>query len=160
AYFIPLSVGDALAVQFQVDALRGLPVVSVQGVMALVDELRHRHGRGQFFDTDQTGRDFFLALEQKFPEVMSKWKTDQGLWVDPLGAFQLVLVRSREVLGQWLKKGPEKILPARWEEVLQERVGAVMTGYDHHRWPDDVVWRKYLRTEALEGCPSWAKPGI
>ena len=39
AYFVPLAVGDALAVQFKIPSLKGLPVDTIADVLAWMDTL-------------------------------------------------------------------------------------------------------------------------
>lgn len=160
AYFVPLSVSDALALHFRVPGLKGLPLASIQGVLALIDEMRQKAGNRQSVDAGRTSQEFFTSLHQKFPEVVSKWGLEQNLWLDPLAAFQVALTRGRDIIQQWLVNGPENLSPALVDQVHQEALATIMSGYDHRRWPDDVAWRRYLRTEALSGYPVWARPGL
>ncbi len=163
AYFVPLSVGDALALQFRIDSLKGLPVKKVAEVMALMDRLEIEA------DPDYDGspnpaavaNSFFQKLRKELPEIFELWASaDANLVFDPAGAFSFALARGEEAIEKWLAAGTEQTDSSAYGQIRNQALADVMDDFDTARFPDDKTLRHHLREDRLASYPAWARPGI
>lgn len=161
AYFVPLSVGDALAIQFKAETLKGLPVETVAAVFDLMDRLEINSGSGREPNPAEVAASFFKALNEEQPHVFELWcSADQNIYLDPDTAFSIVLSKGEEAIDDWLTQGPEKIDPSRLEKVRAEGLAAIMDDFDPAVYNSDTALRRHMREQALAGYPAWAGPGI
>lgn len=161
AYFVPLFVGDALAIQFKAETLKGLPVETVAAVFDLMDRLEINSDSGQEPNPAEVAASFFKALNEDQPHVFELWcSADENIYLDPASAFSIVLSKGEEAMEDWLTQGPEKINPSRLEKVRAEGLAAIMDHFDPAVHNSDTELRRHMRKQALAGYPVWAKPGI
>ncbi|MFH1137899.1 MAG: hypothetical protein V1816_17660 [Pseudomonadota bacterium] len=161
AYFTPLAVGDALAIQFRVESLRGIPAETAAGVFALMDGLEAPPDQDGRPDLAGAAADFFSRLSREFPEVYEKWSSDPGiLRLDPEAAFQIARSRAEDKISRWLKIFFPEISSDAVERTRAEAVNGIMSEYDPAARPNDLALRAWLRDERLPAWPSWARPGI
>jgi hypothetical protein len=161
AYFVPLSIGDALAVQFKAPSLKGLTVDTIAGVWQWMDTLDilpdHQGGP----DPVVAAQAFWQGLSENWPEVYAKWSQgDTQLHLDPLGAFQLVLWRSEEAISHWLAAGPDQVSSRQLEEFRNRGVAEIMAAFDYRWQPHDRALRQSLSSRELNPYPGWARPAI
>ena len=161
AYFVPLSLGDALALQFKAPSLKGLSVDTVAGVLQWMDTLEINPDTQGAPDPMATGLAFLKGLSEKWPGVYAKWPLGESeLRLDPLGAFQLVLKRGEEDISRWLATGPEPVASNMFEEARTRGTAEIMAAFDYHRLPDDRSLRQSLLDPGLAPYPGWARPAI
>lgn len=161
AYFVPLSVGDALAIQFKAETLKGLPVETVAAVFDLMDRLEINPDSGQEPNPAEVAALFFKALSAEQPHVFELWcSADQNIYLDPASAFSIVLSKGEEAMEDWLTQGPEKIDPSRLEKVRDEGLAAIMDNFDTAVHNSDTKLRRHMRKQTLADYPVWARPGI
>ena len=161
AYFVPLSLGDALAVQFRNEALRGLPLSTVARAFALMDDLEVDSGEEAEPGTVQIAGAFFTRLRRDMPDLFERWSgQDLEAVLDPAGALHLVLARGEAAIEAWLAAAPEVIDPSEMERTRARGLAALMDDFDAESLPDDLALRRHLREEGLEPWPAWARPGL
>ena len=160
AYFTPLALGDALAVQLKNPALKGLDLRTVAGVFGLMDRVAQR-ANSEESDPDKAARDFFVDLKREFPEVSAKWVSpDPGLVVEPVMAFNIALNRAEDIFAEWLAGGPEPPAPGELEKIRDRALAEIVAGFDPREHIDDMVWRKFVREKALADYPLRAAPAV
>jgi hypothetical protein len=162
-YFVPLAPGDALAVQFRIEALKGLTVDDVQAVFSMIERLDIEPGPDGRPDPDQAVAGFFnrLALEQ--PHIHERWThADTGLVLDPVAALELAVSRGSEIMQAWMDRLADQGPSANSERESARLNGtmAALTRTLPSTFTDDRAFREYVRREILPSFPSWAGPDI
>ncbi len=160
-YFVPLALGDTLAVQFRIPALKGLSLDTVNAVFNLIGRLDIAPGAAGEPDPDAAAARFFSLLKEEQPQVFKKWtEADRRMVVDPLGAMNLALTRGERQIQFWLDQGPEKIDLNRLTEVRVQGLADIMNRFDPTAFPDDRRLRAHLKDVGLQPYPAWARPGL
>ena len=161
AYFVPLDVGDALAVQFKVDSLKGLSVETAAGVFALIDSLEAEPDEEGRPDLAGAADLFFSRLAKEFPDVYGRWAADSGrLRLDPEGAFQIARSKSEGRISAWLTEFFSTVPTAKVEKTRAEAAERIMSEFDVKAVADDRALRIWLREKVLSSLPVWAGPGV
>jgi len=161
AYFTPLALGDALAVQFRVPALTGLPLETVTAVFHLMDHLDITPGSDGEPEMAETAGRFFNQLKKEFPDVWDRWAAaDPGVVVDPVTALNAVTARADDTIADWLSGRADEFDPALLEDLTAKGIEAAMAAFSPDRFPDDHALRRYLRDELLPEYPAWTVPTI
>ena len=159
AYFVPLSVNDALAVQFQNPALKGLPIQTIRDVYRLVDRLKDE------LDPDQSETEaaalFYQHLQQDLPEVFEMWlKGDPNLRLDPGAAILNAEIQSKDAINLFLKGNFSDPDPGLLAETIESAVREIIRGLDIGESTSDRDLRQTLRSGRLEKYPPWARSSI
>ncbi|MBU2551187.1 MAG: hypothetical protein KKB20_22435 [Proteobacteria bacterium] len=161
AYFVPLSVRDALAVQFRNQALRGLPIETVARVFALMDDMEVEPRDEVEPHPVRIAGVFFTRLREEMPGLFETWSgQDLDAVLDPVGAFQLVLKRGETEIEAWLESAPERIDPSTLALTRGQGRAALMNDFDARALPDDLALRRFLREAGLAPWPAWSRPGL
>ena len=162
AYFVPLSIGDALALRFRAPTLSGLTLEEVTSVFNLIDGLNPDPGPDGSPDLARAAGDFFEKLRQAFPHIHDKWASaDHDVVLDPIGAFNTVMVRAEDLIGDWFSSGPDSAdLFARAREIRDLETPRIMESVDPLTHTTDRDLRRRLRGDVLGAYPAWARPGL
>lgn len=163
AYFVPLGIGDALAVRFKVDSLRGLPVETVAGVFDLMDRIDIEPDPDCDDEPNamKAAAEFFQRLKEEFPAVHARWRSaDENLVLNPEWAFSLALRRGEEAIEAWLGRVGTAVVPSDYEAARRRALAAIMSGFDPAALPDDAAFRRFLRKDALADYPAETRPGV
>ena len=162
-YFIPLSPGDALAVQFRVEALKGLAVEDVRAVFTMIEKLDVEPEEGGNIDPDKATDAFFACLKNELPHIFEKWATaDTDMILNPAGALELALERGAELINEWLVRSVDRGRGSETERalIIKKGVTAALTKSVPSTFENDRAFREYLRAEILPLFPVWAGPEI
>lgn len=161
AYFVPLAVNDALAVQFKAQTLKGLPIKTIVGVFEMIDDLGFSAQQQGDGPGPEMAAAFFSRLKNEFPDVFNLWQAaDRGRYLDPIGAFGLVLSNGHKIINDFLNKGPEEISLSKLEQVRDSAVKDIMSLFNMEHDAGDIDLREFVKAEGLTGRPAWAGPSI
>ena len=163
AYFAPLSVNDALAVQFQNPALKGLPLQTVRDVFHLVDRLKDKLAEDQGMEESEphAATLFFKHLKNELPQVFGVWiQGDPGLHLDPAGAILNAETMARDAVTGFLQDRHSDLDPETVEKTVESAVTEIFRGLKIKENIDDREIRQTLRTGILKKYPPWAWPSI
>ena len=161
AYFVPLSLGDALAVQFKNPALNGLSLDEIARVLAIMDEIEPSSETADESVLVHTAGLFFTRLREDLPRIYQLWsEAPEDLYLDPAGAFGLALSRGERVIGAWLAQGPEEVGPDLLEKTRDQGLSDLISDPGLETAPDDRALRRMLRSGPLSKYPGWARPGL
>ena len=159
AYFVPLSVNDALAVQFQNPALKGLPINTIRDVFHLVDRIKDELGSDPS-ETDAAAL-FYQRLQQELPEVFETWlQGDPNLRLDPGAAILNAEIQSKDAINLLLKGNYSELEAGLLAETIESAVKEIIRGLDVGETTSDRDIRHMLRAGMLEKYPPWARPSI
>lgn len=161
AYFVPLGVGDALAVQFKAPQLKSLDPEIIAGVFHLIDNMEFSPPDENRAPSSGPVTDFFRLLQKQFPEVYDLWtKGDETLVLDPVGAFQYALDMGEKAIRAWQSTRETEVAPAIMEEASQSGLSTVLDFLDPEKYPDDRSFRKALSSELLLSFPDAIRPRL
>jgi hypothetical protein len=163
AYFSPLSVNDALAVQFLNPALKGLPIQTIRDVFNLVDRLKD--GLTADRETDQSETEaaalFYKHLQQEHPELFEIWiQGDPSVHLDPGGAILNAETMGRDTIVDFLRHNHFDLDPELLAKTVESAVLEIIRGLKIKEDLDDREIRQSLRTGILKNYPPWARPSI
>ena len=158
AYFTPLSIHDALAVQFQMPALAGLPIETIRQAYRIIDELSSG-GPPAPERAPEFAAAFFGRVQTELPDLYQRFSTEEGnSIVDARQALSIAQTRSNDLVRTWLAGGSERIDHHRLDEIREEALSDLARRIDPLTLDDDFKWRKWLKDGPLNVYPAKVRP--
>lgn len=161
AYFVPLSIKDALALQFRAPVLKDLPVETIRAVFNLIDGINEELDADPASDPGNPSHIFFQRLQNEMPELYAVWlKADDQLVLDPIGSLNHIVRQVEDLIEEWIAKEPDKIDHAIMERERLSGLTHILNEFDPFRTPDCAALRRRLRQEYLASLPVFCRPGV